>query len=576
MKKFLLSVGAMLIAVLSSAQIIFYVEPPSTNEGNYDFTYAVPGAQWGVPDLTNPASAVTGDMCFSETGTAGDSLACDPVTNNLTGKVAVCYRGSCEFGVKALNCQNAGAIAVIIINNAPGAPLAMGGGAQGINVTIPVIMISAADGALLRSEILGCNTSVFIGSKNGLYADDLGMTDADLLRAKSFSNLQLLSQNATEFEVEVGTWVRNYGSNDQTGILLNCMVDLNSVNLYNETSAPFDLLAGDSAFISLPTFSQASYANGYYEMTYSVSMTPLDLSTYDNVREADFMINDSLWSYAKLNPTTYEPVTDMLQFNGTTTSLETCIHFQDANASRVAINGINFSGGTSQNPTPSSLDGEYIEIFVYEWTDVFTVIDLGAGTPDLNAVNLDEITTAEYNYITNLQSENIYVPFDEPIALEDNARYLFCITTYSPAFYPGYESSLDYNWNFETYLQPINMLRTDAGQWFPAGYGTDQSPAMSINFMDAATIGLVELPKSDIVPFPNPANESINLPLKDACGNVVVTIVDLNGRVVSNQNITTTTSMLTLDVTTLPTGMYTVKLAFEDGTSKDVQVVVNR
>ncbi len=235
---------------------------------------------------------------------------------------------------------------------------------------------------------------------------------------------------------------------------------------------------------------------------------------------------------------------------------------------------------TFRMATPSTLlMVSYIEIFVYEWTDVFTVIDLGAGTPDLNAVNLDEITTAEYNYITNLQSENIYVPFDEPIALEDNARYLFCITTYSPAFYPGYESSLDYNWNFETYLQPINMLRTDAGQWFPAGYGTDQSPAMSINFMDAATIGLVELPKSDIVPFPNPANESINLPLKDACAGNVVLMVNLNGRVVSNQiyhnyNL----SMLDTGCDNLHAYWHvcTVKLAFEDGTSKDVQVVVNR
>lgn len=568
--------AALLMAVISSAQVIFYVNPPSPNEGNYDFTFAVPGTMWGVPDLNDPLEAVTGEMCFSETATAADSLACAPVTNDLTGKVAVCYRGDCEFGVKALNCQTAGAIAVIIINNASGAPLAMGGGAQGINVTIPVIMISDVDGALLRDEILGCNTPVFIGSKNGLYGDDLGFTQADLLRAKSFSNLQLLSQSASEFNVEIGTWVRNYGSDDQTGVTLNCMIDLNATNLYDETSLPFDVLSGDSVFISLPTFSQATYANGYYEMTYAINMTSLDEATYDNVQEADFMINDSLWSYAKLNPTTYKPVTDMLQFNGTTSSLETCIHFQDANASRVAINGINFSAGTSQNPTPSSLDGEYVEIFVYEWTDVFSEIDLDGGIPDLMNVSLDEVLSTEYNYITNLQSENVYVPFGTPVVLEDDARYLFCIVTYANTLYPGYESSLDYNWNFETYAQPINMLRTDAGQWYPAGYGTDQSPAMSINFMNAAEVGLVELPKNDIIAYPNPANESINLPLKEACGNVLITVVDINGKIVSNQNITSATSMVTVDVTALPTGLYTVKLTFEDGSSKDVQVVVNR
>lgn len=573
MKKFLLSLGALVLAFTSSAQIICYVEAPSPNEGNYDFTYAE-GTTWAVPDMTDPMNAVTGNMCFADDGTAADSLACGPLVNNLTGQVAVLYRGSCEFGLKALNCQNAGAIAVIIINNAAGAPVAMGGGAEGLNVTIPVIMISAADGALLRPEILGCNTSVFIGSKNGLYGDDLGFTDADVLRAKSFSTVSLLAQSATEFQVEVGTWVRNYGSNNQTGITLNCMIDLNASNLYNSTSAPFNLNAGDSIFVSLPTFSQSTYANGYYEMTYSVLMTPIDESTYDNVREADFMINDTLWSYAKLDPGTFEPVTDMTQFNGSTTSMEVCMHFQDPNASRLAIQGLNFSAGTSQNPTPTSIDGEFVEIFAYEWTDVFT--DINDAGLDLNNISLTEITSAEYIYTANIQGENVYVPFDQMVVLEDNVRYLFCISIYSPAIYPGYESSLDYNWNFETYLQPINMLRLDGGQWYPAGFGTDQSPAISVHFMDENALGLVALPVNDLTVYPNPANEFVNVPLGNVEGNVAVTIVDVTGKIVAVQNVTMTTSMLTIDVTTLPTGIYTLKMTFEDGTSKDVQVVVNR
>jgi hypothetical protein len=575
MKKILLSAAMALMASIGSAQIIVYVEAPSPNEGTYDFTYAN-GTGWGVADLANPANAVTGNMVFCDDGTSGDSLACSPLINGptVTGNVAVLYRGSCEFGVKAKNAQDAGAIAVIIINNASGAPVAMGGGVEGPNVTIPVVMISSAAGALLKSEIEAGNTAVFIGSKNGLYMDDLGMNDADVLRAKSFSNHQLLCQNASEFEVEVGTWVRNFGQNNQTGVTLTCMVDLGASNLYNATSAPFDVDSGDSIFVTLPTFSQSSYANGYYDMTYSITMNPLDESTYDNVREADFMISDSLWSYAAIDPVTMEPNTDMTQFNGSTGSLETCIHFWDPNASRVAVKGVNFSNGTSQNPTATSIDGEYIEVMIYEMTDVF--VDINDAGLDLNNVGLDDIAAAEYIYSANLQGENIFLPFDTYPVLQDDVRYMFCLNLYSPTIYPGYDGSLDYNWNFETYQQPINMLRIDGGQWYPAGYGTDQSPAMSVSFFDANSIGLVELPNSGLTAYPNPASSIINVPLGKAVSNVNVTILDMNGRVVGAQQMTNCSSMLTVDVTTLPTGIYTLKLTYDDATTDNIRVVVNR
>jgi extracellular elastinolytic metalloproteinase len=74
--------------------------------------------------------------------------ACSTITNNvaIAGKIAMVDRSSsCTFGVQALNAQNAGAIAVIICNNATGANFAMSGGASGASVTIPVVMVSQAN-----------------------------------------------------------------------------------------------------------------------------------------------------------------------------------------------------------------------------------------------------------------------------------------------------------------------------------------------------------------------------------------------------------------------------------------------
>ncbi len=58
-------------------------------------------------------------------------------------------RGTCAFTVKADHAQAAGAIAVIIVNNAAGAPPNMSG--TDPSLTIPVVSITQSDGATLKS-----------------------------------------------------------------------------------------------------------------------------------------------------------------------------------------------------------------------------------------------------------------------------------------------------------------------------------------------------------------------------------------------------------------------------------------
>ncbi len=85
---------------------------------------------------------------------------CEPVINSgdLAGKIAVIRRGVCEFGFKALVAQNAGAIAVVMINNVEGPPILMGGGEFGDQVTIPVLMVSDVTGAAIVAELDAGNT----------------------------------------------------------------------------------------------------------------------------------------------------------------------------------------------------------------------------------------------------------------------------------------------------------------------------------------------------------------------------------------------------------------------------------
>ncbi len=567
MKKFLLSVAVMVMAFAGTAQVIFYVEPPSTNTGIYDFIFASSADGWGVSDLTVPANSVTGAMAFATDATPADSLACTAVTSSVTGKIAVLYRGDCQFGTKAKNAQDAGAIAVVIINNVPGAlNLTMVGGTDGPLVTIPVVMVTQATGALLADEIATGTSTAFIGSKTGNYPNDLGFYNKHVLRAEHFGNLQALSQNASEFEVELGAWVVNYGSAPQTNVILSCTVMLGASTLYTESSTPEpNIPVGDSAFIALPIFSQTSYANGYYDIQYVITSDNTDEFPFDNSINADFMMSDSLFSYSRIDETTFKPVNESyFRGGGTLTSNTTCLAFSDPNASRMAFDGMTISMATDT----TLLTGELIEIYAYEWDDVFT------DFTDAAVTDLTEITSGEYIYDDDLQQQNIYVPFVNQLLMADNQRYLFCIAYYSTHLFTGFDLGMDYNWNLESYVQPLFPSEAD-GAWFLGGFGTESVPAITVN-MFTAQVGLVELPKSELVAYPNPASESITIPMSSCDGNVVVNVVDITGKIVSTQNAALVSSALTVDVTTLPTGVYTMKLTFEDGTTNDVQVVVSR
>lgn len=84
--------------------------------------------------------------------------ACDTIVNGneLVGNIAVITRGGCEFGLKVLSAEQEGAIAVIVVNNVPGDPIAMAPGSLGDQVTIPSIMVSQETGdALIASLVNG-------------------------------------------------------------------------------------------------------------------------------------------------------------------------------------------------------------------------------------------------------------------------------------------------------------------------------------------------------------------------------------------------------------------------------------
>ena len=122
------------------------VHSPSSIAG----TYNAKPAGFG-PDISSP---ITSELVLVNDGNGNTSDGCQTLINasSLAGKIAVFDRGSCTFVDKVLSAQNAGAIAVIVINNTAGLLAMSGNGNQGA-VTIPSEMISQADGIILKNSL---------------------------------------------------------------------------------------------------------------------------------------------------------------------------------------------------------------------------------------------------------------------------------------------------------------------------------------------------------------------------------------------------------------------------------------
>jgi hypothetical protein len=93
----------------------------------------------------------------------------------MTNSIAIVDRGICNFTVKVLNAQNAGAKGVIIANNIAGGAFAPGGTDR--KVKIPSGMVTLADGTTLKG--LAGSNAVLKTNANALQID--GDLDSDIV-----------------------------------------------------------------------------------------------------------------------------------------------------------------------------------------------------------------------------------------------------------------------------------------------------------------------------------------------------------------------------------------------------------
>lgn len=510
-------------AACMHAQVAFNVLAPESISGSYAHTWAEPAANsWNTPDMEDVANRVVGDLALALDATPADSLACEAVVNTgaVAGKVALIYRGACDYSLKALNAQQAGAIAVVVVNNVPGGPVGMGAGGSGTSVTIPVFQVGMETGVLLREAMGTGPVTVLLGNKAGFFASDLGLLNRGILLPPALSMPEWMAANPGEYRLRVGAYIHNLGNQPRSDAVLRATVVKGATILYDETSDAVTLQPGDSLFVQLPDLDQNAW-QGNYTLSYMAGSGATDEHDLDNTYVLPFAF-DSVYAMVPRDAMGLPVTTIGIQPAPAVDDYELCLHFRDANASRAVVNGLHVYA--SQN-APGDMQGELLISRIYQWDNGFT----GLTDPNFNISTLVNVHEQEH-YLQEAGSfVNTYLGFDEPVLLEDDQRYLICVNTLNSAAFLGHNEFVHMNTHEEVYDQPVDPHRGGAS-WY-IGFVGGPVASIGVRMGESSVIGIDERERAAMATWPNPSTGVFNIGL-EGHGTTHMVLTDATGRVV--------------------------------------------
>jgi hypothetical protein len=134
----------------------------------------------GRIDLPVAPNLIKSDLVLYLDNTGGTSEGCVAPSNGdaMNGKIVVIRRGSCAFAVKVKAAQNAGAVAVIVVNNADG-EITMSG-ADG-SIMIPAISVTQEVGESLIAQMQTQSVSVKLQVQNSPLVNSDGDFDNGII-----------------------------------------------------------------------------------------------------------------------------------------------------------------------------------------------------------------------------------------------------------------------------------------------------------------------------------------------------------------------------------------------------------
>ena len=138
------AIGPKFISVGASTHNRIFAQVLNVTGPNDSPTVTVPITLTGIAAVPGDGPAITQTLAAPYKFDPTNPLGCTPYSpGTFANRIAVIRRGACTFFTKVTNAYNAGAVGVVVVNNIPGFPVAMGG----LETTqIPAVMVSQADG----------------------------------------------------------------------------------------------------------------------------------------------------------------------------------------------------------------------------------------------------------------------------------------------------------------------------------------------------------------------------------------------------------------------------------------------
>ena len=304
----------------------FEVTYPSSIAGDKVFTTPNDGSgatgAWGGFPGTSPALPIIApyDTVMNYPTDSTLSTGVVPPAGTFTNRIALIYRGSSQFGVKAHYAELGGATACVIVNNVPGGPVGMAAGTDGASVTIPVFMVSKADGDAMNQQLHeGIPVTLAVFNWGQGLVNDLGFVPGGLAQWHNgaIPAYEFLAGGSPDaYTAMDGAYIANYGSATVNNVVLQAttsftptgggatVVNTNSVTLtsFPQTDSIWAMFCPQYNLSTLIT------GPGTINVTYNISATGfVDQFPFDNTASYNVDVTGNVYCKGRWDGANHRP-----------------------------------------------------------------------------------------------------------------------------------------------------------------------------------------------------------------------------------------------------------------------------
>lgn len=245
------------------------INSPSNIVGNYTAT----SSSFGPLSMN---TSINGDIQLA-VPILGDLAPLD----DLTGKIALIERGFVPFITKVKNAQDAGAIAVIVYNNQPGAALIKMGG-EDPSINIPSYFISYEDADIIKTALLSGNVNATLRT---------GIKERFTLQhgeAKTITNIPAGNHTVDIYEPFFSSWSTGYMARSidlidpSGGSSVDMTILKGNIELAADETVEVKFINHKPVYANLRTFLEGPYntANGNMDKNLNFYVGGQDLIPY--------------------------------------------------------------------------------------------------------------------------------------------------------------------------------------------------------------------------------------------------------------------------------------------------------